>query len=391
MTAFPRDDTDVIAPWLVEMLAQMRARGIDVEVLTSSYKGLGDQVTRGIPVHRFRYFLSPWENLTHEETAPDRMRRSLLYRVMPAFYVAAGMLAAWRLARRNRYDIIHVHWPMPHALLGWAAQRASGARVVATFYSVEVRWISRGMPALKAFLRWTIRFPDRVVAISRATADEIRSVAKVPVDVIPYTVALPHAPVATASDGEFRVLFVGRLVERKGVDVLLRALAQLRDLPQIRAVVVGDGPERQRLEALARDVGVDDRVAFAGRVSDDDLRVHYARASAFALPAIVDARGDTEGLGVVLLEAMNSHIPVIASDAGGIVDIVKHEQSGLLVPPGDALALAAALRRLATDPAQARALGEAGYRRLTEHFTWASIVTRWISIYENVASRKAVA
>jgi glycosyltransferase involved in cell wall biosynthesis len=389
MTAFPRDETDVIAPWLVEMLARMRERGIDVEVLTSSYKGLGDQVTRGIPVHRFRYFPSRWENLTHEETAPDRMRRSLLYRIMPAFYVAAGMMSAWRLARRNRYDIVHVHWPMPHALFGWAAQRASGARVVATFYSVEVRWISRAMPALKAFLRWTIRFPDRVVAISRATAEEIQSVVRVPVDVIPYTVALPPSPATNPADGRFRILFVGRLVERKGVDVLLRALAQLRDLPQVEAVIVGDGPERQRLEALSRELGIDGQVKFTGRVPDDELRRQYAAASAFVLPAIVDVRGDTEGLGVVLLEAMNSRIPVIASNAGGIVDIVEHERSGLLVPAGDAAALASAMRRLATDRTFARSLGEAGHRRLNEHFTWDSIVSRWTSIYTNVlASRR---
>jgi glycosyltransferase involved in cell wall biosynthesis len=107
----------------------------------------------------------------------------------------------------------------------------------------------------------------------------------------------------------------------------------------------------------------------------------------FVLPAIVDARGDTEGLGVVLLEAMNSRIPVIASDAGGIVDIVEHEKTGLLVPSGDVHALAAAIRRLASDVENAKALGEAGYRRLVERFSWDSIVDRWLAIYEQVIKR----
>lgn len=388
MTAFPRDETDVIAPWLVEMLARMRARGIDVEVFTSSYKGMRGHVANGIPVHRFRYFPARWENLTHEETAPDRMRRSLLYKLMPAFYVAAGMLAIWRLARRERYDIVHVHWPMPHALFGWSAQRAAGSRVVATFYSVEVRWISRALPALKAFLRWTIRFPDRVVAISSATANEIRAVANVAVDVIPYTIALPPAPPINAPTQELRLLFVGRLVERKGVDVLLRAFASLGDIANARLVVVGDGPERERLQSLARELGVQERVDFLGRVSDDALRAEYASARVFVLPAIVDSRGDTEGLGVVLLEAMNSRVPVVASDSGGIVDIVEHEKTGLLVPPGDVTALAAALRRLATEPAYAARLGEAGYRTLVERFSWDSIVGRWQAIYEDVLAER---
>ena len=388
MTAFPRNESDVIAPWLVEMLVRMRARGVEVEVLTSSYKGMGNQVTRGIPVYRFRYFPARWENLTHEETAPDRMRKSLLYRIMPAFYVAAGMVAAWRIARKGRYDIVHVHWPMPHALFAWSAQRAAGPRVVATFYSVEVRWISRGIPALKAFLRWTISFPDRAVAISSTTASEIRTIASVPVDVIPYTIALPPAAPAAAPQGQTRLLFVGRLVERKGVDVLLRAIASLTDLQALRLVVVGDGPDMATLVALASELGVAGRVEFVGRVSDERLRQEYALASMFVLPAIVDARGDTEGLGVVLLEAMNSRIPVIASDAGGIVDIVEHEKTGLLVPPGDVFALAGAIRRLASDGPKAKALGEAGYRRLVERFSWDSIVDRWLAIYDQVLDRR---
>ena len=177
-------------------------------------------------------------------------------------------------------------------------------------------------------------------------------------------------------------------MERKGVDVLLRAIASLTDLHALRLVVVGDGPEMATLVALASELGVAGRVEFVGRVSDERLRQEYALASMFVLPAIVDARGDTEGLGVVLLEAMNSRIPVIASDAGGIVDIVEHEKTGLLVPPGDVFALAGAIRRLASDGPKAKALGEAGYRRLVERFSWDSIVDRWLAIYDQVLDRR---
>src|SRR5881409_1649152 len=127
VTAFPRTPDDVIVPWLVELLKRLQAAGHEVEVFTSSYRGAPDQVFAGIPVHRFRYFPRRWENLTHEEAAPDRMKRSLLYRLMPACFVVAGMVAIWRLCRRMRYDVIHVHWPLPLALFGWAAQRARPA------------------------------------------------------------------------------------------------------------------------------------------------------------------------------------------------------------------------------------------------------------------------
>ena len=87
VTAFPRVREDVITPWLVELIKRQRAQGDDVVVFTSAYRGLGNQVFDGIPVYRFRYFLRRWENLTHEETAPDRMRRSLLYRMLPLWFV----------------------------------------------------------------------------------------------------------------------------------------------------------------------------------------------------------------------------------------------------------------------------------------------------------------
>src|SRR5919108_2753724 len=141
VTAFARSPDDVIVPWLLELLKRLRAGGHEVEVLTSSYRGAPDQVVSGIPVHRFRYFPRRWERLTHEEAAPDRMRRSLLYRVMPVRFVAAGMLAAWPPCPPQRYDVIHVPWPFSLALLGWAAPRARPAALVTTFYGVELRWI----------------------------------------------------------------------------------------------------------------------------------------------------------------------------------------------------------------------------------------------------------
>jgi glycosyltransferase involved in cell wall biosynthesis len=387
VTAFPRTADDVITPWLVELLKRLRSSGHDVAVFTSAYQGLGDQEVAGIPVYRFRYFFRRWENLTHEETAPDRMRRSLLYRLLPFCFVAAGMLAIWRHCRRHGYDVIHVHWPLPLALLGWAAQRARPARVVTTFYGVELRWVKTTMPFLKGFLAWAARRSDRVVAISSYTADQLRELADVPIEVIPYTTSLPDVPARTAPmrpGAPFTVLFVGRLVERKGVSHLIDAMSLLSAERQARLVIVGDGPERGRIEQQVRERGLDRCVVLRGQVSQEALQDAYAAADAFVLPAIVDRRGDTEGLGVVLLEAMNHRVPVVASRIGGITDIVADGVSGLLVPPGDATALAAAVERLARDPELARRLGDAGYARLRERFSWRAIVQRWLDLYARV-------
>src|SRR5256712_11403328 len=258
VTAFPRPPDDVIVPWLVELLKRLQAAGHEVEVFTSSYRGAPDQVFAGIPVHRFRYFPRRWENLTHEEAAPDRMKRSLLYRLMPACFVLAGMVAIWRLCRRARYDVIHVHWPLPLALFGWAAQRARPARMVTTFYGVELRGVKGALQFLKGFLAWAARRSDRVLAISNDTAGELRELADVPIEVIPYPTSLPEVAAAPpeARDGTGPVLFVGRLVERKGVAHLIEAIARLGGggAPP-RHEECGGGPEGTRVEAVTPRLG----------------------------------------------------------------------------------------------------------------------------------------
>src|SRR2546428_8681120 len=113
VTAFPRDERDIIAPWLVELIKRQRAAGHDAQVFTAAYHGSGDHLFAGILVHRFRYFFARWESLTHDESTADRTQRSPFDRLKPVPYVVPGMLAASRLRRRERFGVIHVHWPAP--------------------------------------------------------------------------------------------------------------------------------------------------------------------------------------------------------------------------------------------------------------------------------------
>ncbi len=392
-SAFPRAAGDIITPWLVEMIHRLQERGIAVEVLAPAYRGSGDHVVHGVRVHRFRYAPARWETLTHDQTAPDRVRKQPSFLALVPFYMLSGSVAAVRLARSGGFDVVHALWPVPHGLIGIAAKHFARVPLVCTFFGVELTWVDAQLPFLRPLLRAIVRASDAVTAISSYTAERLKQVAPdADPAVIPFGAAV-DAPTALLRDrlrspsGVFELLFVGRLVERKGVHVLLQALAQLRSSHAVCLRIVGDGPERVALESRVAALGVEDQVTFEGVIPREQLEEHFASCDGVVLPAVTDAKGDTEGLGVVLIEAMSYGRPVIASAVGGIIDIVKHEETGLLVPPGDPAALAAAIGRYASDPTFAHAVAACGREYVAREFSWDTIVDRLSERYNELVSR----
>lgn len=378
----------MITPWLSETIHRLGARGVEVEVLAPSYRALGDQTVDGVRVHRFRYAPAPVEDLTHDETAPDRVRRRPAYLALVPGYVAAGSLAAARLARRGAFDLVHVHWPIPHGIMGLAAARAARVPLVSTFHGVELTWVSRQMPFLTPLLRSLIRRSDAVTANSSYTAAMIRAIHDRPVERIPFGATVPQPPTTSSratGSGPLELLFAGRLVERKGVEHLLEAVARLPSDMPVHLTIVGDGPLRGQLEQAARARGLTN-VDFAGFVDDARLSRAFQACDVFVLPAVVDRKGDVEGLGVVLIEALTYGKAVIASRAGGITDIVRDGETGLLVPPGEPAALSAAIERLARDPALRAGLGERGREHARAEFGWDGIIDRLERLYRELVA-----
>jgi len=390
VTAFPRHDGDVITPWLGELLLAQVERGIRVSVWAPAYKGGGDGRWRGIPVRRFRYAPAAWETLTHDETAPDRLRSKPWYAVLLPGFALGGLVAAWRIARAG-VDVVHVHWPMPNGLFGAAARWFSGGKigVVSSFYSVEIRWVVSRVRVLVPFLKWTIRSADILTANSSATAEQARRLGAAGVRVIPSPAGiripgpaeiLPgHAPAPARPSrdrdpaGRAEILFVGRLVQRKGVETLVRAVAKLARKRPVRLTVVGEGSWRPRIEAAVAGAGAENSVRFAGRVGERELHEAYRRADVFVLPAVYDDKGDTEGLGVVLIEALSHEVPVVGADIGGIPDIVIDGETGWLFPSGDADRLAEVIELVLDDPVEAARRVSRGISHARKRFSASGI------------------
>jgi phosphatidylinositol alpha-1,6-mannosyltransferase len=172
------------------------------------------------------------------------------------------------------------------------------------------------------------------------------------------------------------LLTVGRLVPRKGIDTVLRALPTIAErCPDVAYVVAGSGPDRSRLEELADQLGVRDRVRFVGDVDHDRLPLYYSAADLFVMPAREDPP-DVEGFGLVFLEANACGTPVIGARSGGIPDAIRDGETGLLVPPNDPEAFADAAVRVLTDLDLAETLGRQGRHRAVNEASWDHIAAR---------------
>ena len=112
-------------PWMMDTLRRLRDNGYEMEILAPSYQGLPDQIISGFVVYRWRYFPRKWESLTHDQGAPNKIRTSKLYKFMFFPYLIMGMIRAFRIGRKNNYDVIHCHWPFPQGLIGLAARLGS--------------------------------------------------------------------------------------------------------------------------------------------------------------------------------------------------------------------------------------------------------------------------
>jgi uncharacterized protein (TIRG00374 family) len=389
-SCYALDETDRHASFLVESNRYLAERGVEVSVFAPSYHGLHNHIVNGVEVRRFRYCLSRWENLTHMEGAPTRIKNPF-YLVVAALYILSGLIQSIWFCSRKRFDIIHVHWPFPHAIWGYAASRITGAPMVITFHGAEVL-LCRKFFFVKYFLRHAIRNSAAVICNSSFTAQRVRDLGiDTSIEIIPFgtTIAERHTPKETYKPVK-DILFAGRLIERKGVEYLLRATPAILKQTPVHLQIVGIGDARTRLEQLAKELGIVDHITFHGLVSNEALSDFYANADVFVLPAVVDDRGDTEGLGVVLVEAMTHMTPVVASNVGGIVDIIKHEQTGLLVSQRNPGELADAIIRLFDDDALRDSIVTQGISHVRNYLDWEVITDRLMSVYMRVAPASAL-
>lgn len=404
-SVYPRFQEDAEVPWLRTSIAHLKKAGVEIQVLAPAYKGLKSHDIDGTHVNRFRYAPASWEILTHEEGAPSKMASKPWLQLLAIPYIINGFFQCIRICRKWHPDVIHAHWPFPHAYIALGAAKLFKIPLVLNFHGAELLLI-RKKKWVKPLLKFAIGQAQAIFANSSFTAGKIKALRNVDVEWSPYGTTLEGAslPLASAADAasttpssggtpqrpephainnKFKILFVGRHIERKGICYLIEAAKYLpRDKFEIRIVGVGDLTEQLKQQAAAVNDGAE--IIFTGKLSPEDLANEYKTANVFTLPAIVDHKGDTEGLGVVLIEAMELGLPIVASNVGGIPDVVVDGESGILVPEKDPAALADAFKRLEADPTLIQKLLAGARNRIDKCFTWDGIIERQVEVYKRL-------
>jgi glycosyltransferase involved in cell wall biosynthesis len=288
--------------------------------------------------------------------------------------------AVQRLHAAEPFSLIHAHGALPcgHA----AARLARDLQIpfVVTVHGRDVFSSRRGGPVgewCKRISAGVYRSSARVICISEKVQEDLLSGVRCRSSVVHNGVDAEMFCPATSQENDPIVLSVGNLIRTKGHETLLRAVTRLReDYPRLRCQIIGVGPERQRLEHLARQLGISHRVEFLGRQSRACVAQAMQGCSAFALPSTY------EGLGCVYLEAMATGKPAIGCLGQGIAEVIQSEKNGWLVSPDDTEELSNALHQLLRDSALRIRMGEAGRRRVVENFTLRCQAEKLTHIYQ---------
>jgi len=380
---YPRFPGDPAGAFVARLARAAQEQGNDVRVVAPHAPGLVDeQCDDGVQVRRFRYAPDALERVGY---TGELHRRALVSPVLAlglAPFLVGFRRAIMRELRTFRPALVHAHWWLPG---GWLTPRHAVPYIV-TCHGSDVRLLDRA--PFRRLARPVFTHASAVTTVSRFLASDIHRAfptLATRIEVAPMPVDIEHfASGATARRAQPpRILYAGNLLESKGVAVLIQAFHRLRQRGiacQLR--VLGEGPAEPTLHALARRLGIFDEIQWSPFLPQSAMPAEYGASTVTVLPTL----GQAEGLGLTLVEALLTGCAVVGTPAGGIPEVVVHEQTGLLARGGDAEDLAAQIERLLTDDVLRARLVREGQARVRATYAPAHAAERFLDLYRDVAS-----
>lgn len=336
-----------IETWTKEIAERLSDKA-EIFVVTGKVKGQpGKEGKNGLKI--FRTSLFPLTNLSHSP---------LIYTLSLLPFI---FLRSLTLIKKEKIELLHCHGFLS-SFLGYLLAKITNIRYIATVQRLETKhWLKK-----KVYINASC-----CIGSSFAVKKYFQEIGCKNIEVIPNGIDLQRFRNLDHSKNGFVVMTVARLEKVKGIEYLIRAIKNFQLL------IIGEGSERKNLETLVKELNLQDKVKFLGEIPNQEVPQYLAKASCFVLPSL------KEGFGIVILEAMAAGVPVIATNVGGIPDIVEHEHTGILVEKGNAEQIAEAIEKIYSN----EALRETLIRNATsnlEKYNWNNIIQQVLNIYHHV-------
>lgn len=402
LTSYPRFPGDTYGTFMEPIAHSLAARGHEVHLVLPWHPQLQrPAVEAGVHFHPFRY--APLGRL-HVFGYAAALREDVRLRLAAWATAPLALLSGWRMAERvierTKASVVHGHWVVPGGVIAAAASR--GLPLVVSLHGSDV-YVAERYRAAGASARAVFRRAGWVTACSDDLRQRAIRLGASPdrIETVPYGVdGERFRPNPQARDAwrvrlglapdQLLVCTAGRFVRKKGFEYLIDAMASLAsEWPSLMLVIGGSGDLDAELRARVRDHGLTDRVRFVGLLPQDAVADLVAAADVVVVPSVHDAAGNVDGLPNMVLEALASGTPLVATTAGGIPSVVQHGETGLLVPEREPAAIAAAVGELLRQPERRARMGRLAREHVLAHQSWASVARRFEAAYEEARSTAA--
>jgi glycosyltransferase involved in cell wall biosynthesis len=376
-STFPRFKNDKVPEFVLDF-AKSISKKAEVIVLAphdqnSAFKERMENVT----VYRFPYFLPGYQTLAYRGGMVNRFKESLLAKIQLPFYLLALFFYTLILSLYHNIDVINAHWIFPQGFIARIVQVITGKKLIITTHGGDVAILNK--PKIRTLLQSALRNADKVTYVTRKNSEYVVSqlgenLRKNSI-LMPMGIYLP-APFTKALSTQIEVLFIGRLVAIKGVDILLKAFAEAQKTnPNLHLTLLGDGPLRGELERLTVAIGIKEKVDFKGYITGSEKDTYLKNTDIVAISSIIDEHGYQEGLPVVALEAMAYGKVLIATKTGGLPELIN-DRNGILVEQNDVKDLALKLKGVASDSKKREEISRHA-RETAAAYSWDKISARF--------------
>jgi len=380
-------------PKFVDYLCHYLSQENEVHVIAPHAPGIPrEELMNGIPVFRFKYCFEKWQTLAYDGGILPSLKQNRMRVLLIPLFLLSQCFLMLRLMRKHRYDIVHAHWMIPQGLVAALTRplARTGSSLVITSHGGDMFALKGKL--LTRIKQWATARADQLTVVSstmKTKAINLQLKEETCVTVIPMGIDSHHLFIPPPPDTQRRgLLFVGRLVEKKGIEHLVTAMPLvLKEHPDQHLTIVGHGPLFETLQELCKELGVTDHIAFMGAVTNQDIPRYLQRSAITVFPSIVTDSGDQEGTPVAVMESLACECATIVSDYPGARDIIEDGENGLLVEQKAPDQIAAAINHLLANPDVRKKMGAAGRQTVQQDYDWSVISAKFTTLFQALRQR----